>query len=128
MQLASIEDKAVDLEKKFAEIDIINMLQSPGILLHMSEEGLRDSQKKSNRLNEEMQKLLETLDGVNLLPDQHGKYFGLRQEPKVWQYPSGTKLSTALILYLSGLDLKVDFKQSLRGLEAIVKRILRAFL
>ena len=75
-RLVTIEDKAVDLKKKFVDIDINNICQRPGILLlHLSEEGLRDSQKQANRLNEEMQKLLETLDGVDLLPDQHGNIY-----------------------------------------------------
>ena len=82
-QLVSIEEKASDLEKKFAEIDINNIRQSPNIWLHLSEEGLRDSKNQANRMNEEMQKLLETLDGLNLLPDQQGKIFvGADRSPR----------------------------------------------
>lgn len=75
-QLVTIEDKTANLEKKCADININNICQrrrrGRGIFLHLSEDSLRDSQRQANRLNEEMQKLLETLDGVNLLADQHG--------------------------------------------------------
>ena len=101
-QLVSIEEQASDLEKKFAEIDINNINQRPNIWLHLSEEGLRDSKNQANRMNEEMQKLLETLDGLNLLPDQHGKYFlaptGAQGVTRLSVCLSDTKLSTALNL------------------------------
>ena len=76
-QLVTIEDKTVNLEKKCADININNICQRHrgGILLHLSEEVLRDSLKQANRLNEEMQKLLESLDGVILLADQHGNIY-----------------------------------------------------
>ena len=75
-QLVTIEEKALKLEEEFAWININNIRQSRNHdcnLLHLSEIGLRESLKQGNRLNEEMQKLLECLDGVNLLADQNGK-------------------------------------------------------
>ena len=72
-KLVTIEDKAINLEKKFAEIDINNIRQKLDCSwLHLSEEGLRESQKQANILNEKMQRLLESLDGVIPLADQHG--------------------------------------------------------
>ena len=73
-KLVTIEEKALKLKEEFARIDINNIRQSPGCnWLHLSEKGLKESLKQGNRLNEEMQKLLESLDGVNLLADQNGK-------------------------------------------------------
>ena len=73
-QLVTVENKATSLEQRVAEMaaqltDIDNG--------HLSEkhhkEAFKDMQKRGNSLNEEMAKMLESLDKVQLLEDQLGK-------------------------------------------------------
>ena len=72
-KLVIIEDKAINLETKVAEIEA--HLTDINSIWHLSDKDLKDLQKQANILNEEMQKTLESLDRVILLDDQQGNLF-----------------------------------------------------
>ena len=69
-KLDIIEDKAINLEQKVAEIEA--QLTDIDSIWHMSDKDIRDLKKQADRLNDEMQKMLESLDRLILLDEQQG--------------------------------------------------------
>ena len=72
-QLITAENKAISLEQRVAEIATqLTDIDNGHLEAKHHKQAFTDLQKRGNSLNEEMQKMLESLDGVTLLDDQQG--------------------------------------------------------
>ena len=71
-QLGKIEESTKRLQKKFEEEIDINHIGPGGSWLHLSLSVIKELNKQAMEMQEEMQQLLESLDGVNLHVDQQG--------------------------------------------------------
>ena len=72
-QLITAENKAISLEQRVAEIAAqLTDIDNGHLEAKHHKQAFTDLQKRGNSLNEEMQKMLESLDAVTLLDDQQG--------------------------------------------------------
>ena len=74
-QLVSVESKAVTAEKKVTEIAVeLDDIDKGHLDKNLHQEAHKTLQKRVKSLNEELQKLLESLDCLNIGEDQLGKW------------------------------------------------------
>ena len=74
-QLVTLENKAKTAEKKVADIATeISDIDNGHLDKNLHQEAFKSLQKRVNGLNEELQKMLESLDGFQLNEDQLGKW------------------------------------------------------
>ena len=72
-QLVTTENKAISLEQRVAEIaSQLSDINNGHLEEKHHKEVFTDLQKRGKSLNEEMQRMLESLDAVTLLDDQQG--------------------------------------------------------
>ena len=72
-QLVTTENKAISLEQRVAEIaSQLTDINNGHLEEKHHKEVFTDLQKRGKSLNEEMQRMLESLDAVTLLDDQQG--------------------------------------------------------
>ena len=72
-QLVTTENKAISLEQRVAEIaSQLTDINNGHLEKKHHKEVFTDLQKRGKSLNEEMQRMLESLDAVTLLDDQQG--------------------------------------------------------
>ena len=74
-QLVTLENKAKTAEKKVADIATeISDIDNGHLDKYLHQGAFKSLQKRVNGLNEELQKMLESLDGFQLNEDQLGKW------------------------------------------------------
>ena len=72
-QLISVESKAVNAEKKVSEIAVeLEDIDKGHLDKNLHQEAFKSLQKRVKSLNEELQKMLESLDGLTIGDDQLG--------------------------------------------------------
>lgn len=72
-QLITAENKAISFEQRVTEIAAqLTDIDNGHLEAKLHKQAFTDLQKRGNSLNEDMQKLLESLDAVTLLDDQQG--------------------------------------------------------